>query len=706
MNWKFRTKQKTLGDPQAITKKGVFNKIRNFGSFLAGMVMPAIGAFIAFGLLAAFLVNIENETTKLLKPLTTIIFNALIVSLIAFFGGKQIYGIRGGVIGLITSAGFIYASSTSYYINISNTILGWPTELDIKPIPIPTGTIAALSGQPMILGAMVGGPLSAWIFKKLELWWTKYIPSGFEMLINNVSIGIYIAIIAVTWFYGLSAVVAFITAILTIVIAGLQFGNVTWLLPFIVEPAKVFFLNNAVNHGVFTPLGTIQAESLGKSMLFYIETSPATGLGVLMIFYFFSGNKVLKAQALAAMPLVFFGGIHELYFPFVLANLFLLPVLMVGGAIAVVLYIIFNAGATNVISPGSIILDYTFTHADANSYIGYTLGWICDTAFTFFVGSALMIFVRKRRGERVFFSFKLQAQNAMFQKRLNPKSLDKLSKKGQITNINYEQIPNSKNYLVEKIVYDNGNVEQFIIKSNSPKIVRFVYQETAKKNQTKLYLYRIFEKQKPCKKNKTYGFDLASNQYVKRESINVQTNPLKIKDISYEVKPNYLIQRQITLTNKKNKVKNYKQILDPSVNQISLNEYNEQKQKINNLSLEKTQENSLASNDNKITLIANQLENVKTIIFACDAGMGSSAMGAGILRNMLKEYKKLNITATNKAIKNLNQDDLFIVTQRSFEPLIKEKGIDQNKVYYINQFLAKKEYDDLKQALEVLNNKR
>lgn len=96
MNWKFRTKQKTLGDPQAINKKGVFNKIRNFGSFLAGMVMPAIGAFIAFGLLAAFLVNIENETTKLLKPLTTIIFNALIVSLIAFFGGKQIYGIRGG----------------------------------------------------------------------------------------------------------------------------------------------------------------------------------------------------------------------------------------------------------------------------------------------------------------------------------------------------------------------------------------------------------------------------------------------------------------------------------------------------------------------------------------------------------------------------------------------------------------------------------
>ena len=84
-----------------------------------------------------------------------------------------------------------------------------------------------------------------------------------------------------------------------------------------IEPAKVLFLNNAINHGILTPLGTEQVLSAGKSILFLLEANPGPGLGVLLAFMFF-GKGAAKSSAPGAIIIHFLGGIHEIYFPYVM----------------------------------------------------------------------------------------------------------------------------------------------------------------------------------------------------------------------------------------------------------------------------------------------------------------------------------------------------------------------------------------------------
>ena len=80
----------------------------------------------------------------------------------------------------------------------------------------------------------------------------------------------------------------------------------------------MLFLNNAINHGVFTPLGIEQATETGKSILFLIEAeNPGPGVGLLLAFTFF-GVGAAKASAPGAAIIQFFGGIHEIYFPYAL----------------------------------------------------------------------------------------------------------------------------------------------------------------------------------------------------------------------------------------------------------------------------------------------------------------------------------------------------------------------------------------------------
>ena len=125
------------------------------------------------------------------------------------------------------------------------------------------------------------------------------------------------------------------------------------LVSIIIEPAKVLFLNNALNHGVLTPLGAGQLTETGKSIVFVLESNPGPGLGILTAMLLF-GPRAIRPTVPAAMVVHFLGGIHEAYFPYVLMKPILVIAAILGGATGVLWEVIFNLGLVCPASPGSI----------------------------------------------------------------------------------------------------------------------------------------------------------------------------------------------------------------------------------------------------------------------------------------------------------------------------------------------------------------
>lgn len=465
------------------------DKIQKFGRYLSNMVQPNIGAFIAWGLITAFFIPtgwFPNEAlAKLVSPMLTY----LLPILIAYSGGNMVYGHRGGVVGSIMAAGVIVGSNI-----------------------------------PMFLGAMITGPLGAFLIKKLDEIISPKIPTGFEMLINNFSAGILGMILAIISLYLIGPAVEMISNALSNGVKILVDLKLLPLVSIIVEPAKVFFLNNAINHGVFSPIGIQQVTEAGKSIFFTIETNPGPGLGVLLAYSIFGkGNS--KATAPGAAIIHFFGGIHEIYFPYILMNPILIIALIIGGMSGVLTTLILKGGLIAVPAPGSIIAMLAVT--PKGGFIA-TIGSVLISAIITFLLSS--IFVKKSHSEE--------------------------------------------------------NLEEAIEKSKSNK-------------------------------------SLNSNDT-------------------------------------KNKEKNI----------IS---------QINEMTLEEALKNNIKINK---------------IVVACDAGMGSSAMGATILKKLATEKGIENITIVNSAISNLDDSADIIITQKSLTALAKEKM--PNKIHLsINNFMDKNFYKEV-----------
>ncbi|MGG7449041.1 PTS mannitol transporter subunit IICBA [Kosakonia oryzendophytica] len=294
-------------------------KVQSFGRFLSNMVMPNIGAFIAWGIITALFIPtgwLPNETlAKLVGPMITY----LLPLLIGFTGGRLVGGDRGGVVGAITTMGVIVGAD-----------------------------------MPMFLGAMIAGPLGGICIKKFDAAVDGKIKSGFEMLVNNFSAGIIGMILAILAFLGIGPAVEVLSKVLA---AGVNFMVVHDMLPLasiFVEPAKILFLNNAINHGIFSPLGIQQSHDIGKSIFFLIEANPGPGMGVLLAYMFF-GRGSAKQSAGGAAIIHFLGGIHEIYFPYVLMNPRLLLAVILGGMTGVFTLSVLNGGLVSPASPGSIL---------------------------------------------------------------------------------------------------------------------------------------------------------------------------------------------------------------------------------------------------------------------------------------------------------------------------------------------------------------
>ena len=296
------------------------NSIQKFGKFLSAMVMPNIGAFIAWGFITALFIEAGWIPNERLATLVDPMLKYLIPTLIAFQGGRMVGGDRGGVMGAVATLGVIAGSE-----------------------------------QTMLIGAMAMGPFAGLIMKKVDKAVEGKIPAGFEMLVNNFSVGIFGMILAIIGYYLIGPVMATILAILT---AGVEILVTNKLLPFVaifVEPAKVLFLNNAINHGIFTPIGIEQAAETGKSIMYMLEANPGPGLGVLLAYWVFSKDKVTKSSAPGAVIIHFFGGIHEIYFPYVLMNPVIIIAPIAASIVTIFYYSIMGAGLVGPASPGSII---------------------------------------------------------------------------------------------------------------------------------------------------------------------------------------------------------------------------------------------------------------------------------------------------------------------------------------------------------------
>lgn len=294
-------------------------KVQSFGRFLSGMVMPNIGAFIAWGLITALFIPVGWWPNEQLAAMVDPILFYLLPILIGYTGGKIVAGDRGGLVGAIATMGVIVGT-------------------DI----------------PMFMGAMMIGPLSGLAIKTFDKLIAGKVKTGFEMLVNNFSIGIIGMIIAIIAFYFFGPFVEVISMGLGYGVGWLVENGLLFLTSVIVEPAKVLFLNNAINHGVFTPIGLEQATEVGKSILFLIEANPGPGLGLLLAYSFF-GTGSAKSTAPGAVIIHFFGGIHEIYFPYVLMNPKLLLGVIAGGMSGVLTLSLLGAGLVAPASPGSII---------------------------------------------------------------------------------------------------------------------------------------------------------------------------------------------------------------------------------------------------------------------------------------------------------------------------------------------------------------
>ena len=293
-------------------------KLQRLGGFLAGMIIPNLGALIAWGLITAFFIPTGWTPNEQISSMVGPMIVNLLPILIAYTGGKMVYGHRGGVVGATVTMGVIVGTDV-----------------------------------PQFMGAMVMGPLGAWLMKKVDEVIEDKVPIGFEMLINNFSAGILAVIVAIFGYYAMSPILTAVSNFFGSIVDWLVNAKLLPLAAIVIEPAKVLFLNNALNHGVLAPLGIAAVEESGRAIHFLLETNPGPGLGVLLAFYV-AGKGMLKESAPGAMIIHFLGGIHEIYFPYILAHPIMILAAIAGGISADLWFTLFNAGLVATPSPGSI----------------------------------------------------------------------------------------------------------------------------------------------------------------------------------------------------------------------------------------------------------------------------------------------------------------------------------------------------------------
>lgn len=328
--------------------------VQTFGRFLSGMVMPSIEAFVAWGLITALFIPDGWYPNEKIATLVDPMAKVLLPLLIAFSGGRMVHGIRGGMVGAVGAMGIIIGTEV-----------------------------------PMFLGAMILGPLGGYCVKVYDETVMKKIRPGFEMLADNIGGGIIAGAIAIVGLYVFGPAVEWLTNLLGSAVSAMVAADLTPLTAVFIQPAKVLFLNNAINFGVLAPLGFAQAAETGKSIMFLLETNPGPGLGVLLAYWVFAKGQV-RASVPGATVIHFVGGIHEIYFPYVLMRPILLVAVIFGGMAGTLVFSLMGAGAVATPSPGSMLALLMMTPKGLGNFAGVIAGVAVSTVVSFAIAAFFM----------------------------------------------------------------------------------------------------------------------------------------------------------------------------------------------------------------------------------------------------------------------------------------------------------------------------
>lgn len=327
-------------------------KIQKLGKILSGMVLPNTAVFIAWGLITSLFTPSGWFPNEKLNSIVTPMLNYLLPTLIAYSGGKMFYQERGAVVAVIATFGLLIGSDIT-----------------------------------MFIGAMIMAPIAALSIKKFDEAVMDKVPPTLKSLVSNFSEGIIGMLLSII---GCLVVGPICISLNNILQSGINFFVKKGILPLLsifVEPAKVLFLNGAINHGILAPIGINQVLEKGKSFFFLIEANPGPGLGLLLAYCLFGKGKA-KHEAPGAILIHFIGGIHEIYFPYVLMNPLTIIAMIVGGSTGVFINVLFDSGLIAPASPGSIIS--VIAMCERHSYVGVLLSVFLSALVTFIIASVIL----------------------------------------------------------------------------------------------------------------------------------------------------------------------------------------------------------------------------------------------------------------------------------------------------------------------------
>ncbi len=319
---------------------------------MAGMVIPNIGAILAWGLITMFVIPTGWTPNAYLAKLVGPMITYLLPLLVGYTGGSLVWKQRGGVVGAIATAGVIVGASI-----------------------------------PMLLGAMIVGPFGGWVIKKFDQLTENKVPTGFEMLISTFSAGILGALLAIFAYTVIEPVVQGFSNVLGNLAVAVTNAKLLPLIAIFIEPGKILFLNNAINHGVLAPLGIQQVTETGKSIFFLLESNPGPGLGILLAYWVY-GKGMVKQSAPGAIIIQFFGGIHEVYFPYILMKPSLLAAVIGGGIAADLSFVLTKAGLVATPSPGSIFAEMAL--APKGGFLAVIFGIAVGAVVSFLIAAVIL----------------------------------------------------------------------------------------------------------------------------------------------------------------------------------------------------------------------------------------------------------------------------------------------------------------------------
>lgn len=585
-------------------KSGISRKVQAFGSFLSSMIMPNIAAFIAWGLITAMFIDVGWLPNENLATMVDPMIIYLLPLLIAYTGGKLISDVRGGVVG---------ATATM-------------------------GVIAAFPDSPMLLGAMVMGPLGGYLMKKVDEVLVPRTRQGLEMLVNNFSAGFLAFFLSLFGYYGLGPVVGWLTAMLGKLVDIIVAAGLLPIASIFIEPAKVLFLNNAINHGVLTPLASEEVREAGSSILFTLESNPGPGFGILLAYIVF-GKGTARATAPGAAIIQFVGGIHEIYFPYILMKPTLVIAAILGGASGILTFSLLDFGLSGPPAPGSILAYIAMT--PRGEYFTMFLGILAATLVSFVVASFILKFSKQQDEAN------LEAATAQMEETKGKKS----SVAGSLTKAEDAEMTEDG--------FDYSTVDKIVFACDAGM------------------------------GSSAMGAGMLKNKF-KKAGLDIEVTNSAINQLKGDED---IIITQKTLTERaESKV--------PTAKHISVDNFlNSPKYDALLEDLQNEQQGGAPADEPQAPVESDfDYSKVDKIVFACDAGMGSSAMGAGMLKNKFKKAG-LDIDVTNSAINQLKGDEDIIITQKTLTERAENKVPDAKHVS-VDNFLNSPHYDELTEELK------